>query len=293
MSRPSPHRRLRTAVPFLALLVGLIVVPASGNAAPPGPDCGPRLKKAQGGVWQCTFADSFDGTRLDSASWGPLLTARTGVNTRECRLDRPDTISVSGGTLRLSVVDLGKEILCESPAGDYWTRYAGGGVHTSGNVSPTYGRIEIRAKFPKVDVVGLHSALWMWPEEQRYGKDSGEIDIAEWRSGLSGRVVPTVHYNDDGTDTKKTNWHCYVDNTWDFHTYTVEWTQDTLTFLYDGKVCLVNEWSPAAPLEKPQPFDEPFFLIMNQALGIGQNAFDPAVTPLPATMEVDHVRVWK
>jgi hypothetical protein len=46
-------------------------------------------------------------------------------------------------------------------------------------------------------------------------------------------------------------------------------------------------------LVKPQPFDQPFFVALTQALGQNGNAFDPNTTPLPATTQVDHVRVWR
>jgi hypothetical protein len=55
---------------------------------------------------------------------------------------------------------------------------------------------------------------------------------------------------------------------------------------------VADSWNPAAPLVKPQPFDQPFFINLTQALGIGANLFDPATTPLPATTQVDYVRVW-
>jgi hypothetical protein len=42
-----------------------------------------------------------------------------------------------------------------------------------------------------------------------------------------------------------------------------------------------------------QPFDQPFMVVLTQALGITTNEFDPATTPLPATTQVDYVRVWK
>jgi hypothetical protein len=42
----------------------------------------------------------------------------------------------------------------------------------------------------------------------------------------------------------------------------------------------------------PAPFDQPFFLSLTQALGVGTNS-PTASTPLPATTLVDYVRVWK
>ena len=41
------------------------------------------------------------------------------------------------------------------------------------------------------------------------------------------------------------------------------------------------------------PFDQPFFVALTQALGVDTNVFNPATTPLPATTQVDYVRVWK
>ena len=50
---------------------------------------------------------------------------------------------------------------------------------------------------------------------------------------------------------------------------------------------------PASPLVGSQPFEQPFFVALTQALGVGSNEFGPATTPLPATTEVDYVHVWK
>ena len=63
--------------------------------------------------------------------------------------------------------------------------------------------------------------------------------------------------------------------------------------VFDGQTCLVDSWDPADPLVKPQPFDQPFMVALTQFLGVQGNAFDPATTPLPATTNVDYVRVWK
>jgi beta-glucanase (GH16 family) len=77
-----------------------------------------------------------------------------------------------------------------------------------------------------------------------------------------------------------------------FHTYAVEWTPTTMTFVYDGRTCLVHSgWKAAPPLTGSQPFDQPFVVILTQALGIGTNTIG-ASTPLPATTLVDYVRVW-
>jgi hypothetical protein len=49
----------------------------------------------------------------------------------------------------------------------------------------------------------------------------------------------------------------------------------------------------ASNVAAPAPFDQPFFIALTQALGVGTNSFNPATTPLPATTSIDYVRVWK
>ena len=48
---------------------------------------------------------------------------------------------------------------------------------------------------------------------------------------------------------------------------------------------------PGAAAVKPAPFDQPFIVALTQALGVGANAVT-AATPLPATTQIDYVRVW-
>ena len=105
-------------------------------------------------------------------------------------------------------------------------------------------------------------------------------------------AVPFVHHNNSANDSGATNDHCVIGDPSQFHTYAVQWTPQSLTFLYDGQTCLVDHWSSASPLIDPAPFNEPFYICLTQALGIGTNEFTPGTTPLPATTSVDWVRVW-
>jgi hypothetical protein len=59
--------------------------------------------------------------------------------------------------------------------------------------------------------------------------------------------------------------------------------------LFDGRTCLLDRYVSLGR----SPFDQPFFLALTQTLGIQTNAYRPGRTPLPATMQVDWVRVWK
>jgi beta-glucanase (GH16 family) len=270
--------------------------PAGSTAAAADAPCGPTLRKADGTRWVCTFTDEFSGTALDRAKWIPQETSATDFHSgAECFVDDPSTIAVREGTLRLTVHKVANAFMCGRGLKAYSTQWVSASVSTFGRFTQAYGRFEVRAKLWAAKVPGLQSSFWMWPENAfKYGPwpSSGEIDIGEAYSKFPDRVIPFLHYVPFGADQNVTNNYCMVDDLTQFHTYAVEWTTKALTIIYDGKVCLYDEWQ-AAGFPKPAPFDQPFMVALTQALGIGDNAFNPATTPLPASTVVDYVRVWK
>ncbi|HET7691036.1 MAG TPA: glycoside hydrolase family 16 protein [Nocardioidaceae bacterium] len=295
-------RRIRfavmlTAAALLSTLPGA-GVPAllPGEPAAAAPSCGAAVAKADGSSWICTFADEFSLSRLDTTKWLPITTASNGyTNGGECFRNHSSNISVGGGSLRLTVRKESQPFLCKSPHGSYTTQYTGGYVATYGKFAQAYGRFEIRAKFPAVTTTGVHSALWLYPKSLLYGAwpASGEIDIAEFFTKYPDRAIPHLHYKKASVDANVTNNFCMISNPADWHTYTLEWLPGSLTISYDGQVCLsTTSWYPDGLL-MPAPFNQPFFINLTQALGRGLNPFDPATTPLPATMYVDYVRAWR
>ena len=256
------------------------------------------IPKTDGGYWECSFEDEFNGTTLDTSKWVPQQTASSGYTNglTACFVDSPTNISVADGSLTLTARMEAAPFTCADPKGPFSTQYTSGMVTTFGRFAQAYGRFEVRARMPAAAVAGLQASLWLWPvDATRYGPfpASGEIDIAEVYSSHSGRAIPFIHYNPAAPDPNMTNNECLISDLGDFHTYAVEWTSSSIEVIYDGTTCLVDSWNPAAPLTKPQPFDQPFMVSLTQALGIGANAFDPATTPLPATTTIDYVRVWK
>ena len=257
----------------------------------------------------CTFDDEFDASTRDASSldrtkWTPQTTAASGFHSGpECFVNSANNISVADGHLNLTVRREAQQFSCKSPRGDYTSQYTSGDVSTFGTFSQTYGRFEVRAKLSAVAVKGLQESFWLWPvNDTRYGPtwpQSGEIDIAEIYHLHADRAIPYVHYvyRPSSVDTKTntnivTNNYCLIQNVATFHSYAVEWTPATIKIVYDGKTCLEDNWVPTG-VTHPAPFDQPFIIALTQALGIGANAFDPATTPLPATTQVDYVRIWR
>jgi beta-glucanase (GH16 family) len=247
--------------------------------------------------WQCTFADDFNGTTLDSSKWVAQRTDWSGYTSGldACFVDTPNNISVSGGTLQLTARKESAPFTCKDGYGDFKTQYTSGMVSTFGRFSQAYGRFEARAKISSARVAGLQTSFWLWPDDAtKYGgwPGSGEIDVAEMYSQYPDHAFPYVHYNPATYDPNVTSYSCTIGNPDAFHTYALEWSTTELKFIYDGNTCLVDNWNPAS-VAKPAPFDRPFMIALTQALGIGDNQFDAAKTPLPATTVVDYVRAWK
>lgn len=293
-------RRRRLFLALAGLLLGALAATATpaasaASAAVAGADCGTTVRKADGTPWVCTLADNFDGTSLNRSLWVPQTSAASGFGSQDdCYVDSPRNISVSGGALNLTVRQEAAPFTCTTPAGAYTTRYTSGMVSTYMRWSQAFGRFEFRAKFPAASTQGLHGALWLWPDDPvRYGAWplSGEIDVAEVYSLYNDRAIPYVHYWP--ARASQTNNYCLLKVT-NWHTYTLEWTTTSITISFDGKVCVNETISPAAPLVAPQPFDQPFMVALTQGLGVYGNRLDPTrPPPFPATMQVDFVHVWR
>jgi beta-glucanase (GH16 family) len=286
-ARAKAHRRAVAAAEAAAA--------ARANAAA-NPACA-DLPKSDGGTWTCTFDEEFNGTSLDKSRWLPITTAANGrADGPACWVDSPNNISVSGGTLNLTVRKEAQPFTCKSPKGDFTAQYTTGQVATYSKFAQTYGRFAVRASFPASTIAGLQSSLWLWPQNNIASGLTGEIDIAEEYSIGADRAVPYLHYAYDPTTVNAatgtnvvTNNYCMVKDVHAFHEYVLEWTPTTMKILFDNKTCMVDHFQTLGA----SPFNQPFFVTLTQALGVGANSYVPGSTPLPATTRVDWVRAWK
>ena len=272
---------------------------------PTGGSCGgqPTLV-SHGSTWTCSFDSEFTSTSLDTNQWTPITTAgqRYISGLTACFVNSPNNISVGNGYLSLTARKRGvirssvkHPFLASSlntPAVPSYDRL----------FSQAYGRFDVMASSRWRTVAGLQSSLWLLPQnETKFGAwpASGEIDIAETYSEYPTLAIPFIHYSfDPGTANPSTNTNivtndaCTIDPS-QFNDYVVEWTPNTITMIYNGKTCLIDHWAPSSPLTRPQPFNQPFFINLTQALGVWTNNFNPLNTPLPATSQIQYVRAWK
>ena len=253
-------------------------------------NCGAGLPRPGGGLWVCSFSDEFNGTRLDRTKWLPQTNFPTGgslPSLRSCHVDNPANVAVAEGNLKLTVRKANVHVVCRGKRANYTS----GQVSTYRMFSQQYGRFEARMKVQASGPIGgLQESFWMWPDD-RYSSGmwpaAGEIDVAELYSRFNWLVIPYLHYtwNDNGGNRFGVNTaHC--DGTrGTYNTYTLTWTPKRLAIDVNGVTCLVNTSGDKA-------FQKPYIVAFTQALGVGANRLRWN-TPIPATLHVDYVRVWR
>jgi beta-glucanase (GH16 family) len=249
------------------------------------------------GNWTCTFDDEFSGTALDTQNWLVQQTANSGFVTGSgsaaaCYMDSPDNVSVSGGYLHLTITQSTTPFTCSDPDSSFSTEYSAGMVSTDNLFSQTYGAFEVNAELPPSIITGLQETLWLYPQNLTYGAwpASGEIDFAEFYSEFPALDVPFIHYNPASGGAGDTAL-CPMDPT-TFNTYGVDWQPGSIKIYVNGVECFNDTPDPASPLTSPQPFDQPFFIALTQAIGGGTNAPLAGLTSFPETTLIDWVRAW-
>ena len=238
------------------------------------------------------WSDEFDAPRLDPETWFFQSGDGTdegipGWGNNELQFYLPDNAQVSDGMLKITAR--------EESIGAF--RYTSARIITRDRVATRYGRIEARMRLPGGQ--GIWPAFWMLPQDPTYGgwAASGEIDIMEAVNlgGTGGnQIYGTIHYGGEFPANVFTG-ESYVvpaDARAEFHTYSIEWDPTEIRWYVDGIVYAVqNSWrSTAAPF--PAPFDQPFYILFNVAVGGSFPGAPNASTVFPVTMEVDWVRVY-
>jgi beta-glucanase (GH16 family) len=216
--------------------------------------------------------------------------------------DKQDNIKVEDGILKITAK-------YESFLGK---NYTSARINTQDKFEFTYGRVEMRAKLPNWE--GMWPAFWMlganideisWP-------NCGELDILEHgdyvKDGTSndpGLISSAVHFGPQDYSRQTTyvpnkiffdtgqerfiRAEKIIDNPFEeYHTYAIQWRPDKIQFFVDEEMYF------EFPMQSQHsPFDKPFFLLLN--LAVGGHWTDGYVAPgfTNATYEIDYVRVYQ
>lgn len=239
---------------------------------------------------ELVWADEFDGTSLDLSKWTPQIgtgcPSLCGWGNNELQYYRFENTSVAGGFLRITAKE-------ESFGG---RSYTSARIRSLNLGDFRYGRFEMRAQMPIGQ--GLWPAFWMLPTNSPYGgwAATGEIDIMEYLGHDPDRVSGTLHYGGEFPDNVfSSNAFTLGSGTFhdDFHEFALEWEPCEMRWYVDGQLYATqtNWFSSAAPY--PAPFDQPFHLLLNVAVGGNLPGPPDGSTSFPQEMVVDYVRVFQ
>ncbi|CAJ1331191.1 unnamed protein product, partial [Effrenium voratum] len=232
------------------------------------------------------WSDEFNYTGAPDPSKWSCETGGHGWGNGElqCYTDAPENVWVSDGALHIRAL--------RKRCGE--RDFTSARLVTKGKGDFLYGRIEVRARVPPGR--GTWAAVWMLPTDNKYGDwpACGEIDIMEHVGMDAGKVHGTIHTEmcNHKKGTQVGEILHVLPHEW--HTYGVAWSHDRLNFFFDGRRYLTVSKELWAS-EQAWPFNKPFYLIMNLAVGGdwgGQQGIDNEAFEEGQTLELAYVRVY-
>ena len=216
--------------------------------------------------------------------------------------DKPDNLIIEDGILKITAK---KENFNNK-------EYTSARLNTMDKFEFTYGKVEVRAKIPYGK--GLWPAIWLlganelevgWPM-------CGEMDILEhgdWVKDSTvdnqGLISSAVHYHESFHLSQYENLpnsifgpnpsghfvrgETILNNPYDdFHIFSIQWSPKKIEFFVDE-----NKYHEFPVLTSNGPFNKPFFILLNLAVGghFTDYSIDPSFTK--STFQIDYVRVYQ
>lgn len=250
------------------------------------------------------WGDEFDGDSLNRDDWNVETHEKGWVNSElQEYVDSEENIQVKDGKLVINPVKKVSSIESNDAASTKEVvSYTSGRVSTQNKQTFTYGRFECRAKVPKGH--GYLPAFWLMAnDENLYGQwpRCGEIDCMEVMGQETNKAYGTVHYGNPHAQSQGTYYTGENESDFsdDFHVFTCDWEPGKITWYVDGvKYHEENDWYSTTvgqgTLAYPAPFDQPFYIILNLAVGgswVGNPNDETSFENNP--YEIDYVRVYQ
>jgi len=236
------------------------------------------------------WSDEFEGSEVNMDNWSFQIGDGTsegipGWGNNELEYYRAENATVDSGYL---IITAKKE--------NYGGKnYTSARLRTIHKADFLYGKFKARIKLPRGQ--GMWPAFWMLPTDQFYGgwAASGEIDIME-AVNIPTEIHGTIHYGGEWPENVKSGAGYTgggTDFSEDFHIYTFEWRPTELKWYVDGNLFSTKTswWSSGG--DYPAPFDKPFHLIVNLAVGGNWPGAPDESTEFPQSLFIDWIRVYQ
>jgi len=207
--------------------------------------------------YRLVWHENFEGEVLDTNKWNIEIREPGWVNNElQAYTNRIENLVIEDNNLIIKTI---KEKFKAAS-------YTSGRINTSDKLEWKYGRFEIRAKIPKTK--GVWPAIWLLSEsiaEEGWPK-CGEIDIMEHINN-EDIIYGTIHSEEYNhmTDTQIGGNTTIVNLDENFHTFGLEWDENSLVWFIDDKI--YHRVNKKDYFKNDWPFDNKYFLILNQAIG--------------------------
>ncbi len=216
--------------------------------------------------WVLLWEDQFNGRELDEARWRVEDAAL--IKNNEQQYYSPEEVYLENAMLVIRSQKIARN----------GRQYTSGLVETAGKFSRKYGRFEARARLPRGK--GIWPAFWMLPES---GDWPPEIDIFELLGHAPSTIYMTCHWGTWPDKKHKGRMFTGPDFTAGFHDFALEWEPHEIRWYIDGQMAhRVRENIP----------HEPFYLILNTAVGGNWPGSPSSTTVFPQYFYIDYVRVY-
>lgn len=231
--------------------------------------------------WDLIFEDDFSSSSIDANKWLLLNDVNFGYGLNSWNNDN-NHISISNNKLKLTST-------YESTP-HFGNNFVGGYVRTHQNFNQN-DFFEVSCRLQSIP--GSFPAAWVWSGIGECDfNDYREIDIMEhfgfWENHIQTGIHfcdgPYVRHNNGGGITKWTG--SFAVSNGNFHTYSCFWGINDILFYINNSLHNTVNNNGRVILTAP--------LAINQAVGaIDNNGTIPSSSNLPASLEVDWVKVYR
>ena len=239
------------------------------------------------------WEDQFEGESLNRDDWNVELHDPGWVNNElQSYVDSPENIYLQDGNLVLKPV--------ENKSEDGSVSYTSGRINTQHKHDFKYGLFEARVKVPEGQ--GFLPAFWMMPtDENLYGQwpRCGEIDIMEVLGNNTDTSYGTIHYGNPHSESQGSYTLDEGSFSEEYHVFDVEWEPGKISWYVDGKLIHTEDnWYSATEgqgeITYPAPFDQPFYIILNLAVGGNWPGNPDDTTDIEnSAYYIDYVKVYQ
>ena len=245
------------------------------------------------------FTETFSGRSL-GPEWSHRGQSYEKESLRRCSKGSPKAVKVSGGKVRLSVIeDKSRAGKCKAiKRGKVSGRYAyrlNGHISTQNKMSFKYGFAAARVKMHKRR--GQHSSFWLQPQTSRAGTPrtaGAEIDVIEYFGDKHprGGLTSFIHWKKNDRLIKTGSWlkqpRSFLKNRRDgwsknYHVFSVEWTPKMYIFRIDGQ----ETWRTRKGVSGQPQYPILSLLASDYELSLMKDK------QLPQHMQVDWLRIWQ